>query len=168
MQTEITTTEPMKNTPSTLATGPMNWVSPFQAMEDWLDELESHWMMPRPFHFGIPRLSLGWMAKTPRVDIIDREHELCVKAELPGVDKDQLSVSIQDNRLTIQASVAKDEEEEKGTYHRRERLRGEYQRVLELPVPVDADKAKCSFKHGVMELVVPKKPGFSPKKITID
>ena len=145
-----------------------NWLSPFGAMEDWLDEMESGWLMPRTFRFGLPRISAATPHRTPKVDIIDREKEICVRAELPGIEKDDLSVSIQDDVLTIQACVSKDTQEDEGNYYRREMVHGEYRRALQLPAPVEAEKARASFKHGIVEIVVPKKAGYTPCKIKID
>lgn len=145
-----------------------NWLSPFGAMEDWLDEMESGWLMPRAIRLGLPRVTSAALHRTPKVDIIDREKEVCVRAELPGIEKDDLSVSIQDDVLTIQAHVSKDTQEEEGNYYRREMLHGEYRRAMQLPAPVEADKARASFKQGIIEIVVPKKAGYTPCKIKID
>ena len=104
----------------------------------------------------------------PKVDIIDRDTEVVVKAELPGVEKDNLDISISENMLTIRASTQHEKKEEKGQYFRREMSRGELQRTLRLPGQVDGDKAKASFKDGILEISVPKAPGSRRQTIKVD
>jgi HSP20 family protein len=99
------------------------------------------------------------------VDVIDRDTEVVVRAELPGITKDDLDVSLSDNTLTIRASTQHEKKEEKGHYYRREMSRGEFQRSLRLPANVEGDKTKASFKDGILELVVPK--AASSKRQTI-
>jgi len=92
----------------------------------------------------------------PRVDIVDRDDELVVKAESPGVDKKDLDISVTDNAVTIKGSTSHEEKEEKGDYYRCEISSGAYSRTLVLPSEVEADKAKANFKDGVLELTLPK------------
>lgn len=106
--------------------------------------------------------------RVPRVDVIDREQELLVRAELPGVSKENLDVSLQDNTLSIRATTQRDEEEEKGQFYRRELSRGEFQRTIRLPCQVEGDKAKASFKDGVLELTIPKVAASKRKTIKVE
>ena len=101
------------------------------------------------------------------MDLIDRDDEILIKAELPGVKKDDLDVTLTDDVLTIKASTQHEEEEEKGEYHRREISRGEFQRTLKLPENVDVDKAKTSFKDGVLELKIPKEKPAKRRTIKV-
>ena len=158
-------TKPMQ---SLFPTNPLNWLSPVHAMEDWFDRLESRWMLPRIYGSGVPYLPMEYMNRTPRVDIIDRDKEILVRAELPGIEKNNLAVSMRDDSLTIEASIAEEKKEEEGTYHCCEMVHGKYLRTLQLPMPVDADNAKAIFKNGILELTVPKKEGFNPKKILVE
>jgi HSP20 family protein len=135
-----------------------SWLSPMQSMENWLDDMESRWM-PRPQ--GI----LGH--RPPRVDIIERDEEICVKAEMPGVDKNNIEVNLDDDVLTIKSSFKKEEREESGHYLHCEIAQEEYQRTLALPMSAQTDKATASFKDGMLEVVIPKKPGHGAKKIDI-
>lgn len=141
------------------------WVGPFQAMENWFEDIENRWMQPR--WLTSQRMPVAWGLRVPRVDVIDRDREICVRAELPGIDKEDVNLSIQDDVLTIQAKMVHQEHEEKGTFYRRELVQGAFQRTLQLPTPVNAGEAKASFKDGVMQLTVPKKPGYQPTKIHI-
>jgi HSP20 family protein len=92
----------------------------------------------------------------PKVDVIERDDEVIVKAELPGVDKKDLDVSVTENSVTIKGTTSHEEKEEKGDYYRCEISRDAYARTVALPSYVDADKAKANFKDGVLELKLPK------------
>lgn len=137
---------------------PKRALSPFEEMDRLFEDYFSRgWM--RPFRWEWP--SLGEMAKPfegkmPKVDVIERDDEVVVKAELPGVDKKDLDVSVTENSVTIKGSTSHEEKEEKGDYYRCEISRGAYARTVALPSYVDADKAKASFKDGVLELKLPK------------
>jgi len=137
---------------------PKRALSPFEEMDRLFEDYFSRgWM--RPFRWEWP--SLGEMAKPfegkmPKVDVIERDDEVIVKAELPGVDKKDLDVSVTENSVTIKGSTSHEEKEEKGDYYRCEISRGAYARTVALPSYVDADKAKASFKDGVLELKLPK------------
>jgi len=128
----------------------------FDEMDRWFDDVfPRNWMQPF-FRRGWPDLEMAFGGKAPRVDVIDRETELVVRAELPGVAKEDLEVSLSDNLLTIRARTRHEETQEKGRYHRREITSGEFQRSVRLPADVEGEKAKASFKDGVLELVAPK------------
>jgi len=137
---------------------PRRALSPFEEMDRMFEDFfPRSWM--RPFRWEWP--SLGEMAKPfegkmPKVDVIDRDDEVVVKAELPGVEKKDLDVSVTETSVTIKGTTSHEEKEEKGDYYRCEISRGAYARTVALPSYVDADKAKASFKDGVLELTLPK------------
>ena len=137
---------------------PARTLSPFEEMERLFEGyFPRGWM--RPFNWERPswgELGAPFEGKTPRVDIVDRDNELVVKAELPGVDKKDLDISMTENTVTIKGSTSHEEKEEKGDYYRSEMSRGSYSRTLALPSDVEADKAKAKFKDGVLELTLPK------------
>ena len=115
------------------------------------------WM--RPWRWEWPALGEFGRAlegRFPRVDVLDREGEIVVKAELPGVEKKDLDVSMTEDTVTIKGSTRHEEKEEKGDYYRCEISRGEFSRTIALPAEVDSAKTKSSFKDGVLELVIPK------------
>ena len=137
---------------------PRRALSPFEEMDRMFEDFfPRSWM--RPFRWEWP--SLGEMAKPfegkmPKVDVIERDDEVVVKAELPGVEKKDLDVSVTETSVTIKGTTSHEEKEEKGDYYRCEISRGAYARTVALPSYVDADKAKASFKDGVLELTLPK------------
>ncbi|MEJ5338654.1 MAG: Hsp20/alpha crystallin family protein [Aquificaceae bacterium] len=103
----------------------------------------------------------------PVVDVYETDQELVVKAELPGVKKENVEVSIRDNALHIRGEKREEKEEKTETYHRVERVYGKFERVLPLPADVKVESAKAEFKDGVLEIRIPKAEGAKEKKIEI-
>lgn len=137
---------------------PARALSPFEEMDRLFDNfLTRGWF--RPFHMewpSLPKTSMPFEGRTPHIDVIDRDDEVVVKAELPGVDKKDLDISMTPNTVTIKGKTSHEEKEEKGDYYRCEITRGSYARTLSLPADVDEDKAKASFRDGILELTLPK------------
>lgn len=94
--------------------------------------------------------------KAPKLDIIERDNEVVVRAEVAGVDKKDLDVSVTDDTVTIRGCTKEERKEEKGDFYRCEISRGEFARTATLPCAVDGDKAKAGFKDGILELTIPK------------
>jgi HSP20 family protein len=95
------------------------------------------------------------------------DEALTLKAELPGLSKDDVQVEIKDNRLTLRGERKRQTEVKEAQYHRVERVYGAFQRSIKLPVVVDADKAEAIFKDGVLKLTLPKAAEAKPKPISI-
>jgi len=94
--------------------------------------------------------------KAPRMDIVERDKEVVVRAEVAGVDKKDLDISVTDHTVTIKGCTKEERKEEKGNYFRSEISRGSFSRTSVLPCDVDGDKARASFSNGVLELTIPK------------
>ncbi|WP_405231471.1 Hsp20/alpha crystallin family protein [Lentisalinibacter salinarum] len=92
----------------------------------------------------------------PRVDVVDKGETLRVRAELPGVEKDDLEITINGDRLTIEAKREYKEEEKEEAYFRNEMAYGRIARTIYLPVDVEGDKAKADLKKGILEITLPK------------
>lgn len=107
-------------------------------------------------------------ARVPKVDVIDRDKEVVVRAEVPGVDKKDLDVSVSENSITIKGCTREEHKEEDGDYHRSEIRRGSFSRTLPLPAQVDADKGKGTFKDGILELTLPKISGSERRTIKVE
>lgn len=103
----------------------------------------------------------------PRIDMHEEKDELVVRAELPGVSKDDIEISIEENTLTINAEKKGEEEKEGQSYYTCERCFGLYHRHISLPVHVDVDKASSTFDAGVLEIRLPKAEEAKPKHIEI-
>lgn len=142
----------------------------FSEMEKYLDEyLQRGWF--RPFPMKWPAWEGGDSShdtKTPKVDVIDRDDEVVIKAELPGVDKKDIDVSVTNNTVIIKGHTSHEEKEEKGDYCRCEITRGSFQRTMALPSNVDEENAKASFKNGILKLRLPKVKKSRRNKVEID
>lgn len=129
----------------------------FDEFEEFLDQ-----MIPRGWFPAMrwPRLLTPELetlaAGVPKVDVIDRDNEILVKAEMPGVKKEDIRVSLVGNVMTIKGETKREEKEEKGDYYRCEISRGEFSRMLTLPAEVDEGKAKAELHEGILEVTLPK------------
>jgi HSP20 family protein len=104
---------------------------------------------------------------SPRVDIAETDGEFLIKADIPGVEKDHVKVSVENGVLRIQGE-RKSEKEEKGKkFHRVERFTGSFVRSFTLPDNVDPDGIKAVFKDGMLNLHLPKTEKAKPKAIDI-
>lgn len=104
---------------------------------------------------------------SPSVDIFEEGGDMVVKAELPGITKENLNVSITENTLILTGEKKQEEKVEKKNFHRIERSYGSFTRSFRLPDNVNGEKAKASFKDGVLEIRLPKTKEAKQKKITI-
>ena len=98
------------------------------------------------------------------IDAYATDEALVVKASLPGIDPDEVDVTLDGDNLTIRAELKPDEEQD---YVIRERASGAFARTLTLNVPVQADKITAEFKHGVLILTLPKAEAVKPRKISV-
>ena len=89
-----------------------------------------------------------------------------IRAEIPGVKPEQLSVTVERRRLTVSGERTP-EAPENGGYHRRERAWGKFSRSVELPADLDVDRAEATFRNGVMTLRLPRAEAAKPRHITI-
>jgi HSP20 family protein len=103
--------------------------------------------------FGRPMLSPEREGvRLPSVDVSETDTEVVVKAELPGVSRDNIEVEVRPESISIAAEMSKEEEQKEQTWHRRERVWGRYERVIPLPAEVITDQAKAKLKDGVLEV----------------
>ena len=103
----------------------------------------------------------------PVVDIYEEKDNIIVKAELPGIKKDEVSIEIKDNVLTLSGERKYEQEKKKENYHRIERFYGKFSRSFTLPETVQVDKVKANYKDGVLEITLPKAEETKPKAIPI-
>ncbi|MBK5094587.1 MAG: Hsp20/alpha crystallin family protein [Deltaproteobacteria bacterium] len=105
---------------------------------------------------------------TPAVDIYENSDFVVVKAELPGVEKNQISVEVKDGILSLRGERKFEKEVKEESFHRIERSYGSFQRSFSLPVSVDQDQVTARFEDGVLEVKLPKKEKAKPKQIQVD
>jgi HSP20 family protein len=103
----------------------------------------------------------------PAVDMFENDDKIVIKAELPGVDKKDISVEVKDRVLTLCGERNYDHEVKEENYYRRERACGKFKRAFNLPADVDPDKIKADFKDGVLKVELPKPEAQKPKRITV-
>ena len=104
----------------------------------------------------------------PAVDVYENENAIVLKAELPGVEKDQIVVDVEGRTLTLKGERSGENEIKEDSYYRRERVYGRFERSFALPAEVDADAIKAEFKDGVLKIEVPKPETSKPKQITVN
>lgn len=105
--------------------------------------------------------------RMPSLDVIDRDNEILVRAEVPGIEKKDLDISLTDNLLTIKGQSSREEKEEKGDYHRREISRSSFARSVTLPGTVDSSKAAATLKDGMLEINLPKVESSRRRSIAV-
>lgn len=101
------------------------------------------------------------------LDLSEQDDAYIVEAAVPGINPDDLDIHITDNVLTIQGEFKQERDEEKKTWHLRERRYGSFTRSVRLPMRVNADEVTADYKDGVLILTVPKAEEAKPKRITV-
>ena len=104
----------------------------------------------------------------PNIDMYDRKTEIVVKAELPGVERDKIDLTITRDAITIKGEIRREEEIKEEDYYSREISYGNFTRSVTLPAEVESEKAKATFKNGILEIVLPKKEEAKPKEIKVE
>jgi HSP20 family protein len=107
-------------------------------------------------------------AFVPAMDIVEEKDNFLVKVDLPGLSKEDVSVSIQDGFLTIKGERKYDAEKKETNYYHRERVHGTFSRSLQLPTRIDAGKVLATFRDGVLHVTLPKSEEAKPKEIKVD
>jgi HSP20 family protein len=159
----MSTKEEDKKSTEVIPSTPTGSLLSFDEFDNFFDDfLSRRW--PRLLDWNFPT---GFDRGFPKVDIIDHDNEIEVQAALPGVKKEDLNVSINNQTITIRTTSREEKKEEKGKYFRREITRGEFQRTLSLPDNVDEANAKASFKDGILKVTIPKTEKSKRKTIEI-
>jgi len=112
----------------------------------------------------------GDLARTwaPPVDVYETEHDVVLKAEIPGVDPKEVEVRVEDGTLYLKGERKFENEVKQDNYHRIERAYGSFVRSFPLPSSVDAEKANAQYKNGVLTLTLPKREEAKPRTIKIN
>ena len=130
-------------------------------MDDFFDRRARAWW---PERWSLPAVL---DIEPPVVDFYEEKDDLVVKAELPGIEKEDIEVNVTDHTLTIKGEKKKEEAVEEEKYYRSERSFGSFRRSLELPSDVQAEKAKASFKNGILEVRLARTEAAKAKEIKI-
>ena len=138
-------------------------VRPFDEFERTLDRFFGNSFVP----VRLPSSSDEERTWRPSADIAEDNQALMLTLDLPGVEKDQISISVDDGVLTVNGERASEKTEESGGVVRTERWQGKISRSFRLPRTVDAEKITANLKSGVLTLTVPKKEEAKPRQIPV-
>jgi HSP20 family protein len=109
----------------------------------------------------------GFSMRWPKIDVVDQDSEVLVRAELPGVNKEDLDVSLSENMLTLRGQTRREQHVEKDNYFRSEISQGSFLRSIYLPVEVDSDHVTASLRDGILEVKLPKIESSKRKSIQV-
>jgi HSP20 family protein len=152
--------------------------SPFSFMRRFSEEMDRlfddfgvsrGWNMPT-FEGGLDRLrSLGSSIWSPQIEVFERDNQLIIRADLPGMSQDDVNVEIDDNALLIRGERKSEQEENSEGYYRSERSYGTFYRRIPLPQGINADEATADFRNGVLEvkLAVPERAKEKRRQLEI-
>jgi len=137
-------------------------VSPFRALQRFADEIDRMFddVVGRRRWAGIP----PWRERTtadvwaPQIEVFQKDNELVLRADLPGMKRDDVTVDITEDAVTIQGERRHESEEEREGFYRSERIYGSFYRAIPLPEGTITDSAKATFKDGVLEVVLQAPP----------
>ena len=101
------------------------------------------------------------------VDVMETSDDVIVKASLPGIQPDDIDISLTGDRLSIRGEFKAEQKTEEANFVRQERRYGKFERTLTLPTQVVGDKARAEFENGVLTLTLPKAEGVKPKTIKV-
>jgi len=138
-------------------------------MGDWWGRPFSSLMPSMPSVMRPSRTLMGeaFSLRAPAVDLYEGDNEVVIKAEVPGMGKGDLKVDLTDSMLTISGEKKKEEDIKEEAYTYSERSYGSFTRSLNLPCAVKSDKAKATFKNGVLEVKLPKTEEAKKRHTTV-
>jgi len=138
--------------------------SNFGRLSDLRDEIDRLFEAPLAELARSSNLLSGW---TPALDVYEQKENFILKAELPGMRKEDITVSLHDGSVSISGERKSDTKHEDSEVYRTERFFGRFQRTVTLPAPVAADKVKAQYKDGVLTVTLPKTEEAKPKQIDV-
>jgi HSP20 family protein len=137
----------------------------FGRLSSLRDEIDRLFEAPLAALTAPAQLLSGW---TPALDVFENKDNLVVKAELPGMKKEDIEVSFQDGALSISGERKGQENYEEAEVYRSERFVGRFQRTVSLPTAVNGDKIKAQYNDGVLTITLPKTEEAKPKQINVN
>lgn len=130
--------------------------APFDNLSDELERL-----------FESPQAALARNTWMPSLDVLEDKDNYIILAELPGLKREEIKISLEDGKLTISGERKVEARSEETSVHRVERISGRFERSIGLPVAVSADKVKAAYADGVLTITLPKTEQAKPKTIDI-
>jgi HSP20 family protein len=132
-------------------------IDPFRELASFFE----NWAAPT----GKDQLAAGTFV--PPVDVYEDEQNLVLKLEVPGVNEEDLNVSLENDTLTIQGERKFEKEEKEENFHRIERRYGMFTRTFKLPTTVDAEKVGANYEKGILKITLAKRAEAKPKQIKV-
>lgn len=117
--------------------------------------------------FAFPNIAFEDTSWVPAFDVSETDKELVVKAEVPGMDKEDIHITVSNGLLTVKGEKKLEKKEENEEYHCVERRYGTFSRTMRLPDEIEGDKVDATYKDGVLNIRLPKVEAVQPKKIEI-
>ena len=145
---------------------------PMQEVEKTFERLmENGWHWPTTWHmrnFPVPDNLFEFEgSRLPKLNMVDRKNEILVRAEVPGINKKDIDVSLSENILTVKGHANTEKKGEEGDYHRHEIFSSSFARSISLPDNVDKSKVAASLKDGVLEVTMPKAKASKKRSIKV-
>jgi HSP20 family protein len=142
---------------------------PFEMLDALHEELSRLWGRGWPLTWPTRRLAPGTSEWAPRVDVFEKNGNLIVKAELPGIRKEDVQVTLDQGDLEIKGERKSESEVKEDNYYRSERSYGSFYRRMALPFEVKPEQIKATLKDGVLEVSMPRPPESKPepRKISV-
>jgi HSP20 family protein len=149
----------------------MNLPSLFGRSNAWNDLVSLQEEMNRLFEstMGTPQRSAGLFGGdfVPAVDILRNKESVVIRVDLPGISKDDIDINVANGRLVIRGEKKEEKRDENSSAHRLERYFGTFERVIDLPNLVDAEKIRATFADGVLEVTAPLREEAKPRQIAV-
>jgi len=143
-------------------------VSPFRTLERFADEVarivDDFGVGGAGHRQAVPGDFMTW---APHIDVTQHKDELVIRADLPGVEKEDVKVSVTEDAVTIRGERHRAQEEERDGVYRSERGYGTFHRTITLPPGTSTDPVRASFKNGVLEIRMPAAPGATGRPVEI-
>jgi HSP20 family protein len=141
----------------------MGWQNPFEEMERMSKQMN----LLTNAMFGSAGLPFSRPGVFPAVNISENGNKYYVRAELPGLKADDISLEVSGRNLSISGERKIQSEDKNAKYHRREREEGRFSRIIGLPRDIDADNVVANMVNGVLTVAIPKSEAAKPKQITV-
>lgn len=141
-------------------------ISRLKDLLDMRSELDE--MFEDFFNWGKSGEELSTMKWSPSVDISENDESIVINAEIPGMNKEDINVSVKNDTLTIKGEKKKEREEEDENYHVVERSYGRFQRSFTLPDNVKSDEINANYKDGVLNITIPKTEEATSKEVKVN
>lgn len=143
----------------------MKWYPGVTGVNNFQDEVED--LFNTLFLANRRRVDMGSGIWIPRVNIREHEDRYELTAEIPGMNKDEISIELQDNNLTIRGEKKAESETKDDTFHVCERVYGKFERSFLLPENTSAEAVEAEYRDGILSVVIPKTEKPKPKEIKV-